>query len=324
MSENILIPNTKEYHELNRTRSTIHLYDNLSIWPDWSPNEYIMTNSKEHWNLSDILDIVNPQDRGFFSKPLTLEMAICHNMPDDQELNKINKQELIYEHICPIRENSDMELSRFAAWTLVKEIGKTKPTEFFQMYFIGPVLGQGNSLMNIYEKSLTTARIRLRNEVRPLNKQINGIFSSLNPDKQHYAAFHREKREQLFGKGKTKQEIIKQRNLLPNVQAPKPGKLANAKNIELEDYMNAGLLMAYIRALNYVIDKWDEHPRSHCYEYLRGQTIRAMDGINADFRRHGAPSAIGNLSQYGINTIEFLLKQKEIEFAKKYVNEKLR
>ena len=318
MSENILIPNTKEYRELNRTRSTIHVYDNLSIWPNWSPNEYIMTNSNEHWNLSDILDIVNPQNRDFFQKTLTLEMAIGKNTP--AEFSNKNTPELIYGHMRPIRENSDMELSRFAAWALVKEIGKNKPTEFSQMYFLYP----NDSLVDIYKKSVTAARIRLREEVRPLNKQLNGIFSSLNPEKQHYGIFHTEKREQLFGKNRTKQDIIEQRKLLPNVQEPKPGKLANAKNIELEDYMNAGLLTAYIRALNYIIDKWDEHPRSHCYEYLRGQTIRAMDSINADFRRHDAPSAIGNLSQYGIKTIEFQLKQKEIDFTKKYINEKVR
>ena len=322
MTENRPILYSKEYHELNRTRSTIHVYDNLSIWPDWSPNEYIMTNSKEHWNLSDILDIVNPQERGYFSKKLTLEMAIGQNTP--KEFAAQNNPELIYAHMRPILDNSDMELSRYAAWALVKEIGKTMPTEFYQMYFMSSVLTPDNSLANIYEKSLTASRVRLRNEVRPLNKQINGIFSSLNPDKRHYAIFHNEKREQLFGKNKTKQDIIKQRKLLPNVQEPKSDTLANGKNIEMEDYMNARLLYLYIRALNIIIEKWDDHPRSHCYEYLRGTTMRAMDAINADLRRHDAPSAIGNLSKYGIRTIEFELKQKEIEFAKKYIKENLR
>ena len=281
-----------------------------------------MTNSKEHWNLSDILDIVNPQERGYFSKKLTLEMAIGQNTP--KEFAAQNNPELIYAHMRPILDNSDMELSRYAAWALVKEIGKTMPTEFYQMYFMSSVLTPDNSLANIYEKSLTASRVRLRNEVRPLNKQINGIFSSLNPDKRHYAIFHNEKREQLFGKNKTKQDIIKQRKLLPNVQEPKSDTLANGKNIEMEDYMNARLLYLYIRALNIIIEKWDDHPRSHCYEYLRGTTMRAMDAINADLRRHDAPSAIGNLSKYGIRTIEFELKQKEIEFAKKYIKENLR
>ncbi len=318
MSENILIPNVKEYHELNRTKSTLHLHSSLSIWPDWNPNEHFIVNSKEHWNLSDILDIVNPRDREFFSKKLTLEMAIAQHTP--KIFAKENNPELIYEHMRPILDNSDMELSRYAAWALVKEIGKTKPTEFFQMYFIKP----NYSLVDIYEKSLIASRIRLRERVKPLNNQLNGIFCSLNPDQRHYEIFHNEKIARLFGDGKTKQKIIEQRKLLPNVQQPKPGTLARAKSIKLEDYMNAGLLAAYIRALNYVIEKWDDHPRSHCYEYLRGQTLRAMDGINADFRRHNAPSAIGNLSQYGVKTIEFQLKQLEIEFAKKYIKETVR
>ena len=320
MTENRPIPYSKEYHELNRTRSTIHVYDNLSIWPDWSPNEYIMTNSKEHWNLSDILDIVNPQERGYFSKKLTLEMAIGQNTP--KEFAAQNNPELIYAHMRPILDNSDMELSRYAAWALVKEIGKTMPTEFYQMYFMSSVLTPDNSLANIYEKSLTASRVRLRNEVRPLNKQLNGIFASLNPDKRHYAIFHNEKRTQLFGK--EKEQIIKQRKLLPNVQEPQNNKLANAKNIELEDYMNARLLYLYIRALNIIIEKWDDHPRSHCYEYLRGTTMRAMDAINADLRRHDAPSAIGNLDRYGVKTIEFQLKQAEAKFAKKYIDKKIR
>lgn len=322
MSENILIPYSKEYKELNRTRGTIHVYDELSIWPDWAPNEHIDATSNEHWNLSDLLDIVKPAERGFFSKPLTLEMAIGQNTP--KEFAAQNNPELIYGHMRPIRDNNDIELSRYGAWALVKEIGKTKPTEFYQMYFMGSVLTPDDSLVNIYEKSLIASRVRLRNEVRPLNNQLNGIFSSLNPDKRHYAIFHIEKREQLFGKGKDKDQIIKQRKLLPNVQEPKDGTLATAKRIEFEDYMNARLLYAYIRALKLVIEKWDDHPRSHCYEYLRGITMRAMDGINADFRRHDAPSAIGNLDRYGVKTIEHQLKRLESEFAKKYINEKIR
>lgn len=322
MKENILIPYSQEYKELNRTRSTIHVYDKLSIWPNWSPNGHLMTNANEHWNLSDILDIVKPGDREFFSKPLTLEMAISENTP--KEFANKNNSELIYGHMRPILDNSDMELSRYAAWALVKAISKTKPTEFYQMYFMSSVLTPDDSLVNIYEKSLTASRIRLRNEVRPLNNQLNGIFSSLNPGKRHYAIFHNEKRAQLFGKGKDKDQIIRQRKLLPNVQEPKDGTLANAQRIEFENYMNARLLYAYIRALNLIIEKWDDHPRSHCYEYLRGITMRAMDGINADFRRHGIPSAIGNLSPYGIKTIEFQLKQAETKFAKKYIDRKVR
>ena len=318
MSENILIPYATEYKELNRTKSTIHVYDELSIWPKWSPNEYIMANSNEHWNLSDILDIVKSGDREFFSKPLTLEMAISQNTP--KELARKNDPELIHGHMRPIFDNSDIELSRYAAWALVKEIGKTKPTEFFQMYFMNP----DYSLVDMYKDSVKFARIRLREAVRPLNKQLNGIFSSLNPDRQHYAIFHIEKRTQLFGKGKDKDQIIKQRKLLPNVQEPKEGTLANAKGIEFENYMNARLLYAYIRALNLIIEKWDDHPRSHCYEYLRGTTMRAMDAINADFRRRDIPSATGNLDRYGIKTIEFQLKQAESEFAKRYLDTKIR
>ena len=320
MTENRPIPYSKEYKELNRTKGTIHVYDNLSIWPDWSPNEYLVTNTNEHWNLSDILDIVKPADREFFSKPLTLEMAISENTPT--EFANENNPELIYGHMRPILDNSDMELSRYAAWALVKAIGKTKPTEFYQMYFISSVLTPDDSLVNIYEKSLTAARVRLRNEVRPLNNQLNGIFASLNPEKRHYAIFHNEKRNRLFGKDK--EQIIKQCKLLPNVQEPKDGTLANAQRIEFENYMNARLLYAYIRALNLIIEKWDDHPRSHCYEYLRGITMRAMDGINADFRRRGIPSAIGNLSPYGIKTIEFQLKQAEAKFVKKYIDKKIR
>ena len=319
MKENILIPNKEQYYDLVRARNTVHLYDELSIWPNWAPNEQHAATSNEYWRLGELLDIVKPQDRTFFANPLTLDMAFEQNTPKDKEFAKLDKKELAYHHMHPINDNSDMELSRYAAWTLIIEIGKTMPVEFVEAYFIRP----NASLNDLYHMSEQTGRIPLREQVATLNDTLDGIFYSLGATSQHFAKFNHEKIEWLFNY-KSKKAIIKQRALFPNVQKPKAGTLANPARTQMYDYMNKRLLNAYINAAKSIIEKWDNNPQKHNYFALRDMTYYALQNIVVDFWGNGATTPLANLDRFGIKAVEKCLGEHRLAFAKGHINKYVR
>lgn len=315
MKENILVPNKEQYYDLIRAKNTVHIYDELSIWPNWAPNEHHAATSNEYWRLNELLDIVGTKDKVFFSCPLTLDMAFEQNTPKVKEFAKLDKKELAYHHMHPINDNSDMELSRYAAWTLVQEIGKTMPTEFVEAYFLRP----DASLIDLYRMSEQTGRIPLREQVATLNDTLDGIFYSLGATSRHFAKFNHEKTEWLFN-NKTKKEIIKQRALFPNVQKPKAGTLANPARTQMYDYMNKRLLNAYINAAKSIIEKWDNNPQKHNYFALRDMTYYAMINIINDFWCNGGTSPLANLNQFGIKSVQKCLGENRLAFAQKYIN----
>lgn len=315
--QNNIIPHRNTYKALTRTKNTVRMYDELSIWPDLVPNERYAINANEYWVLSDILNIIDVSDKKFFSNPLTISMALGQNTP--QEYIELNNNELMQNHVRPIKENSDLELSRYAAWTLVKEIGKTMPTSFVQEYFINP----GKPLSDIYNISTQTERIELRNRVTKLNEQLDGIFYSLNPTAQHFATFNHQRIEWLFNRT-TKAKIIKDCKLLPNVKKPSKDKLAPPSKTQLYDYMNVRLLKAYIDAAETIIKKWDANPKSHNYFALRDITYMALHKICVDFWCNGSTSPLANLCHHGIKSIEQWQKEREIAFAKRYIEKHIR
>ena len=319
MSENIMIPNKEQYYDLVRAKNTVQLYDQLSIWPNWAPNERQAATSNEYWRLNELLDIVGTENKVFFSRPLTLDMAFEQNTPKVKEFAKLDKKELAYRHMRPINDNSDMELSRYAAWTLVQEIGKTMPVEFVEAYFIRPEA----SLIDLYHMSEQTGRIPLREQVATLNDTLDGIFYSLGATHQHFAKFNHEKIEWLFN-NKSKKEIIKQRALLPNVQKPKARTLANPARTQMYDYMNKRLLNAYINAAKSIIEKWDNNPQNHNYFALRDMTYYAMINIINDFWCNGKTSPLANLNQFGVKSIEKCLGENRLTFAKAYIDKYVR
>jgi len=317
MINNTLIPNADKYVALNHAKNTIRIYEELSIWPDLVPNDRYAIRTNEYWALNDLAKIIDVPDKNFLVNPLTISMALSQNTPG--ELAKQNNNELMQNHVRPIKENSDLELSRYAAWTLVKEIGKTAPTTFFQEYFINP----GKHASDICNMSWQTERIELRNRVAKLNDQLDGIFNSLNPTAQHFAAFNHQRTEWLFNRS-TKTKIIKECKLLPNVQKPNKDKLATPSRTQLYDYMNVRLLKAYINAAETIIKKWDANPKLHNYFALRDMTYLALHSICVDFWCNGATSPIANLCHYGVKSVEQWQKEREIAFAKKYIEKHIR
>ena len=311
-----IYPHAKEFHNLNGARHDYRFQNELSLWPDLVPNGKYIVRANEYWMLNDLLDIVQPADRKFYTAPLTLEIALSQNTP--KPFAKQNSKTLLQNHVYYNDEKSDIELTRYAAWALVKEIGKKTPTTFFQEYFLNP----GQPLEYISTKVNQTERLVLRTQAKELTKQLDGIFYSLGATQRHFAEFNHQKMGWLFY-GKTKQDLVDSNKLLPNIANPKPKALANPARINLQDYMNVRLLSAYVDAMKKIIAEWDANPNLHSYEYLSNITYNAIKSLCIDFSCHDT-STLGNLSRYGTKTIEHWQKLRETKFTKNYINKRIR
>ncbi len=302
------------YNNLNGARRDYRFQTELSVFPSIVSDKTHVVRSDEFWMLNDILNIIPGTNKITFQQPVFLDKALRQNTP----LSNYDTSQLIYNHAYYHNENSDAELTRYAAWALVKEIEKTTPTAFLQEYFINP----SQPLEQISAKSQDAERIVLRNHVKKLAKHTNKIFYFLGATPMDFAKFNHQKTEWLFG-SKTKRWIIQQYKLLPNIAHPKPGDLAAPPRTNLHDYMNNRLLTAYINAMEYIITKWQENPHLHTRPYFAELTYIAIHSIVTNFASNGTRPA-ANLCRTGIKTIEYHKKEREINFAKSYINKRIR
>ena len=234
--ENIIIPNKymETFDKLNNGRNTTRIWRELSIWPDWAPDQQIAAGANDFWKLSELLNTVDGLNGEPYKSTITLDNAVRAYTPNKlKENNPERMSKLASGHFRVIDDkNFDAEVSRFAAWALVKEIGKSKPTIFHQEYFMTP--NPNTSIIDLYRLTNQAERIGLRSDVRKYQKQLNGIMNKLHAHNQHYAELNREMVKWLFGNlnaGDIREEYRLHEN--------KP----------LADFMNAHLLAAYGTAI---------------------------------------------------------------------------
>jgi hypothetical protein len=148
-----------------------------------------------------------------------------------------------------------------------------------------------------------------------LEKQLHGIldrFIFKSTPTQTRAKYHSELNSYvarcLYGTTYANVRDIKESNHIP-VRAA------------LSDYMNYDLLNAYCDALENVIAKWDSMTAPRTHENLRSIIFNQMTATRQLFNR-GRPEQ--NFSQTPISKIQKLQEQRELEFAKKYINVKVR
>ncbi len=289
----------------NTTRTTISA---LSLWPELVPNTLQTINTNEYWNMADILNITKPDNNAYFQSPIGLETILTQNTP--WKLINRTPINLTPDHV--LYSINNIELSRYACWTLCKEIEHNRKTTFFQEYFLNP----NATFDTIMAHTLQSTRIPLRNRASTLNTQLNGILNSLGPNKEQFANFNREKMEWLFN-NRPKAHVIKTCKLMPNIKKPKPNTYAIPSRTNLLDYMGVNLLIAYINAMQKIITQWDStNPKSRCYTTLRDITYNAIKSIPT--------ISTTQMCQTGTNTIMAIQQARESEFAKKYINEKIR
>lgn len=306
----------EEFNNLNTVRQCTRPIYELSLWPDLVPNSEHHVSSYEYWPLGALLNMFSPIDKSKYTSQITLNSVLTDNTPKElAPKNSKDISELINRHIYIPNNSNDIELSRYACWILMKEMETN--TTFFQEYFMNP----NASLTDINKASYHTTRILLRTKLTKLNTQLNGILHSVGANhSSQFATYNREKTEALFG-NKAKVNLIKNGHLLPNVNIPKCDTLATPSNTHLSDYMNANLLYMYISAIQNIISKWDELNYTYRnYPTLRNITYNELNRTRRTFIKKYESTPEENLSSYGLKTIEYNQRMRELEFARKYIN----
>ncbi len=287
------------FDTLNYTKQTTRPYQ-LSIWPGLSPNTKIQC--PDHWLLNDILSTVKNLDTETYQFQSTIGNILREYAPANMSPNE--KFKLFDNHIYVIHigdEKLTAEISRYAAWAIMKEIGKHHDTTFHQEYFMYP----NQDLNAIVARVNEISRIAARESVKSTIKSINGILHNLNFQKFQYSKFYALLYTWLF---------------------PKEGSSVYSEHIKkgesLADHMNYQLLSLYTNALNNIVKRYD-NSKNKTYNNLYTISRNEMLGVRNHFTDL-KDLPIKNLSPISVGQIVTDRKKREQTFINKHIHEKVR
>ena len=312
--QNTTLKYGSEFEQLNNSRRNMGEFYELSLWPELVPMEKILVSRHEHWLLSDLMKIINITTQDKFNDNVTLCNAFYGATPNKLQHKTPKKiSDLYNQHIYKL-DNNDVELSRYACWTLLKGATHEIPTTFFENYFILP----NANLQYLNKATIEINRIELRKSVAKYHTQMAGIMRSFKVKHgQYYADLNNLMVRWLFG-NLNSGDIRNEYNIAPK----KP----------LADYMNEKLLTTYANAMKNIIDTWDNHAPSHEYTTLYGIIYKEMTDARSKFK-FGRPEENFDFklnpnnkkkNPISVYDIEKWKKFIEMQFAKKYIKEKVR
>ena len=287
------------FDTLNSTKQTTRPYQ-LSIWPGLSPNTKIQC--PDHWLLNDVLSTVKNLDTETYQFQSTIGNILREYAPAN--MLSAEKFKLFDNHIYVIHigeEKLTAEISRYAAWAIMKEIGKQHNTTFHQEYFMYP----NQELNAIIARVNEISRIAARESVKSTIKSINGILHNLNFQKFQYSKFYALLYTWLF---------------------PKEGSSVYSEHIKkgesLADHMNYQLLSLYTNALNNIVKRYD-NLKNKTYDNLYTISRNEMLSIRKHFAdAHDSPKQ--NLSFTPVKNVIADRTNREQIFVNKYIHEKVR
>lgn len=259
----------------------------------------------EYWNLTDILSTVENVNPNTFKNSYTLNCVFRESIPARLRIKKPEKIiQLTNEniHIINAEKKFDAEMSRYACWALMKQIGDS--AIFQQEYFLHP----NCTFETVIDNARQTQRIVLRNFLAKYEKQLSGILGKFNKDHQYNAANYSGLRREIISglfDGKCAYEI----KLIHRLPETKP----------LTDYMNNYLLSIYGNLLKNIVNTWDNLPGIKTYTNLREIAQKMTINTRKQFAR-GNP--INNFEMASINEVIKQRSIREYEFAKQYMNTK--
>lgn len=287
------------FDTLNSTKQTTRPYQ-LSIWPGLSPNTKIQC--PDHWLLNDVLSTVKNLDTETYQFQSTIGNILREYAPANMLPNE--KFKLFDNHVYVIHigdEKLTAEISRYAAWAIMKEIEKHRDTTFHQEYFMYP----NQELNAIVARVNEISRIAARESVKSTIKSINGILHNLNFQKFQYSKFYALLYTWLF---------------------PKEGSSVYSEHIKkgelLADHMNYQLLSLYTNALNNIVKRYD-NLKNKTYDNLYTISRNEMLSIRKHFAdAHDSPKQ--NLSFTPVKNVIADRTNREQTFINKYIHEKVR
>ena len=123
-----------------QTKSIAREYITPSLWPKKIPNQTTTANTgTDVWLLTDVLGTVKNLETKDYQSSSTIGNILREYAPANMLPNQ--KFELVDNHMHIIKvtdESMTAEISRYAAWAIMKEIGKHNNTTFHQEYFMYP------------------------------------------------------------------------------------------------------------------------------------------------------------------------------------------
>lgn len=285
------------FDTLNSAKQTTRPYQ-LSIWPGLSPNTKIQC--PDHWLLNDVLSTVKNLDTETYQFQSTIGNILREYAPANMLPNE--KFKLFDNHIYVIHigdEKLTAEISRYAAWAIMKEIGKHNNTTFHQEYFIYPK----QDLTTIVARVNEISRIDAREKVKTYKKKIDGILGTLTNQNYQFGKFYTLLYTWLFPK-----EYNSDNNL------------QNYSHIT--DYMNHKLLPLYANALENIVNRYN-NLRNKTYNNLYTISRNEMLSIRKHFTdAHDSPKQ--NLSFTPVKNVIADREKREQTFINKYIHEKVR
>ena len=303
--QNTIIPNQDIFETLNSARQNKRDYIAMSLWPD-IPGTKITATTHEFWSLTTVLGTIKNLDIKTYQSSSTIGNILRKYAPTD--MLPAQKFELLHNnmHVIEITDKSmNAEISRYAAWAIMKEIGKKYNTTFQQEYFLTPNPNPGQ----IFAHTRQIARIATRDTVSKYQKQLNGILGHLTKQQQYFADFHKQLSGWLFPN-----------TTIKNIQRH----YHISENKPLADYMNDELITAFANALKNIVEKFDNLPQTKkTYDNLYQIAQQEMTTARQPFiKENDAPEL--NICTTSVDGVIADRKKREQTFVNKYIYEKVR
>lgn len=311
MTNNTLLPYVEEYKTLVAARKNKREFKELALWETNTKQEPILVTVPDYWPLSEVLKTVGTiHGKNYIKNNIfNIKSIIRANTPKKAH----TEDSFVDNHIITKMNGTEqeIELSQYACWALMKEIGKNTPTVFQQEYFLNP----DAKLYDICKTMYNPARLYLRNQVKKLTKKLHGIFGGFiahGTPKQykakHYAELNSFIARCLYGHIYTSVQNAKASNNIP-------------AEASLYDYMSYELLNAYCTALKNIINTWDSMPAPKTREKFYGLVYNEISTARTSFNS-GRPEQ--NFVHDAISQIQRAQAQRELAFAQQHINTRLR
>ena len=271
------------------------------LWSKIPAEKKSVNGTCEVWSLTDALSTVKDLETKDYQSSSTIGNILRKYAPTD--MLPAQKFELTNNHLNIIDvtdEKMTAEISRYAAWAIMKEIGNHYNTTFQQEYFLAPNPNFEQIISHVNELSRIDAREKVKTHVNDLNH----ILGSLINQNYQFGKFY----------------ILLYNWLFPREYNSMNNNLQNYSHIT--DYMNHKLLPLYANALENIVNRYNG---LHNKTYGSLYTISRQEMLS--IRKHfteAQDSTKNNLSFASIKDVIADRKKREQAFVNKYIYEKIR
>ncbi len=298
------------FNALNSSRHTDQIkceYIALSLWPKIPGEKIPDYTNREFWILNDILGTVKNLDTETYQSSSTIGNILREYAPT--KMLPKQKFELTDNHLHIIKvtdESMTAKISRYAAWAIMKEIGKRYNTTFQQEYFLAP----NPNLEQIRAHTDEISRITEREKVQTYKHQLDGILGHLINKNYDFRKFY----------------ILLYTWLFPKDDRSIKGDLRDfyhiPKDKSLTDYMNHELLPLYANALEHIVKRYDDL-RTQTYDNLYTISKKEMIAVRRHFSESHDSTKL-NLSFASIKDVIADRKKREQTFINEYSRKGIR